>query len=242
MHGGGTSGPTPRAWLDAADPVVKAARWKAVVAVDVVLEFMIAGLAIYLFAGLHMRLDRKITVISAFFFRLPTAAVFIVFLTTQLNYLSATHAGTIDASLAIVNPLICLEALICYALLSATIPCLRGFLGRFRTGDLIHVDGSTGRYGYERSGDQAAGQSMQLKSFKSLKGSKQESQVQSDERALFQGGSYGHNAGGVEHSATAAATFDGSRLDTSEENRSMQSAGSEELIIHRETVVEVRRD
>lgn len=222
---------------------------------DVVFECLIAGLATILFARLHMRLDRKVTVISAFFFRLPTAAIFGVFLNAQLNYISLSAHDVGSASLAIVNPLICLEALICYALLSATIPCLRGFLGRFRTGDLAHVDDSTVRYGYnngygrggQRSGQQGSGQGFQMRSLKGMKGSKQDSDsnVEIDERALFEGSNgYGHNAGGVEHTAIARAGsgLGGSRPDTSEDGIEVQSVGSEELIIHRQTVVEVRRD
>lgn len=187
-----------------------------------------------------MRIDRKITVILAFFFRLPLAAIFIVFLTAQLNYLSTRDTAQ-STSLAIVNPLICLEALICYALISATIPCLRGFLGRFRTGDLTHVDDSTGRYGDGPSGQQATGPSFQLKSLKSLKNSRRESNGAMDELALFQGNGYGHNAGAIENIATAAATSEDTRYNTTEESHSMQSIGSEEMIIHRQTVVEVQR-
>ena len=209
---------------------------------DAVLECVVVGLATYLFAGLHMRLDRKITVIAAFYFRLPTVALFVVFLTEQLHYLSSSTAGTANASLTIVKPLICLEALICYALLSATIPCLHGFLGRFRTGDLTHVGSSTGQYVYWRSREQVTGQSFQLKSLKSLKSSKRESDTAADERALFQGTAYGHNVGSVEHTATALATFDGPGNARLEDNPSVHSGGSEDLIIHRQTVVEVRRD
>lgn len=194
-----------------------------------------------------MRIDRKITVISAFYFRLPTAAIFLVFLDAQLHYLSPARTVTVSASLAVVNPLICLEALVCYALLSATIPCLRGFLGRFRTGDLLPVDDSTGRYGYGGSGQIVQGLSFHMRSLKSMKHSgKQDSHPQLDERALFAGGdAYGHNAGHVEHMATATAASPASQInrpETSEEGASIQSVGSEELIIHRKTVVEVRRE
>jgi hypothetical protein len=41
------------------------------VALDIATEVILSGLAVLLLAGLQMPLERKITIASAFFFRLP---------------------------------------------------------------------------------------------------------------------------------------------------------------------------
>ena len=52
-----------------------------------------------------------------------------------------------QASIGAVHALIWQQTLLAYALMSATIPCLKGFLGRFRTGDLATLSESATGYG-----------------------------------------------------------------------------------------------
>ncbi len=46
-------------------------RWQIITAIDIVIEFMLVGLAAYLVHDLKMSLSRKSMVVLAFCFRLP---------------------------------------------------------------------------------------------------------------------------------------------------------------------------
>lgn len=91
-----------------------------------------------------MNLQRKLVVIIAFAFRILVALIFIAFLLSYLTFLSSGAPN-----IGIVPTLSWQQILLCYALMSATIPVLKGFIGRFKTADLVRIDpnSSAGRYG-----------------------------------------------------------------------------------------------
>ena len=81
-------------------------------------------------------------------------AIFIVYLDTYIKF--RKHGGTsIDA----VGTLVWQQVLCGYSLVSATTPCLKGFLGRFRTEDLARVtEGSYGTRTYGQNSRSRANQ------------------------------------------------------------------------------------
>ncbi|KAK1041484.1 hypothetical protein LTR74_018612 [Friedmanniomyces endolithicus] len=81
-----------------------------------------------------MSARRKITVTAVFGFRLGVAGLLIAYLEFYVGFLQHGR-GSID----VVDYTILQQVLLGYSLSSATIPCLKGFLGRFQTGDLARL-------------------------------------------------------------------------------------------------------
>jgi len=180
-----------------------------------------------------MSIERKATVVAAFVFRLFVAALFIGFLVNHLRYLSRFEEGSGSASLAIVPSLIWLETLLSYALLSTTIPCLKGFLGRFQTGDLARLNETTAEYGYgsqngSRFGSKCQEHNFALRSLTKHSKSRGSGRIGNSMSPLKE-----LRSAKVGHSAMAY----GGRARG--ENASIQSDGSEQLIIHRHTEIDV---
>ena len=103
---------------------------------------------------------------------LRVAGLFIAYLESYAQF--RDHG---QPSIGTVYALILQQTLLAYALMSATIPCLKGFLGRFRTGDLATLSESATGYGQSygqsygqnsnrsgRHGSGGHGQSFALKS------------------------------------------------------------------------------
>lgn len=207
-------------------------------AIDVFLELLIVILAAYLFSTVHMRIRTKITVTSAFGFRLgyvnvlkhnlirvsETFSVPALFIAHLILYTSFREHGrpSIDA----VDFLVLQQTLLAYGLMAATIPCLRGFLGRFRTGDLSRLTESEImqsdllREWVSRSKPKPHGQSYVLSSMDRQKYGKVR-RAKDQLSAMLQ-------SDGTHHSthAWAAGQDDNG-------NSTIPSSGSERMIIHR---------
>ena len=115
------------------------------------------------------------------------------------------------------------EILLSYSLMSATIPCLKGFLGRFQTGDLARLsENDTQFYGYgsQKSQPRSKGQSYALESIKSKIEHKRSSNVPEAEFSGFRGDN-------PQHTANAFAT------NRNGDDSSTRSDSSEQMIIHR---------
>lgn len=121
-----------------------------------------------------------------------------------------------------VTPLIWQQVLLATSLLTATIPCLRGFLGRFKTLDLVTISNSTYAYGVGGSSGsktRSANRSFALSSMDRKNGGKGKEPAPDEFPIRQQAG---------EFTATAYA-------DPNAEDRtgSMRTVGSDEMIIHR---------
>ncbi|PNS17722.1 Glutaminyl-peptide cyclotransferase-like protein [Sphaceloma murrayae] len=98
---------------------------------------------IYLFSGVQMSFTRRLVVCSAFIFPIFNGMLFIAHVYFYARFI---ESGFEHSSVGLVDPLIIQQVLVSYALVSATVPCLKGFAARFNTGgiqDAIHHDGNT---------------------------------------------------------------------------------------------------
>ncbi|KAK5120384.1 hypothetical protein LTR85_006323 [Meristemomyces frigidus] len=191
-------------------------RWKLVTAIDVCFEIAMVLVPAYVFSTLQMSVQRKITVMAAFAFRVGVAIIFIVYLESYIHF--RQHGKD---SIGAVNSIILQEVLIAYSLISATIPCLKGFLGRFQTGDLAKLSESETRQTYGSRGG-AQSQSYALSSL-DREGMSRRRPTQKDFIQL--------QPVNVEHSATASGGDNTSA--------SLRSFGSEQMIIHKRTEVDI---
>ncbi|KFY42604.1 hypothetical protein V495_04422 [Pseudogymnoascus sp. VKM F-4514 (FW-929)] len=103
-------------------------RWKVVLAFDILTELALVGNSVYLVRDLHVPLGKKIVVVLAFALRLPIiapAALRLYYLDIQLSSSDPTLSGTLAS--------VCAQIEISYAIISATIPCLRPFMSSLNT-------------------------------------------------------------------------------------------------------------
>ncbi|KAL3452445.1 hypothetical protein BJX65DRAFT_303279 [Aspergillus insuetus] len=104
------------------------ARWQFIVALDIATEVILSGLAVLLLAGLQMPLKRKITIASAFFFRLPM----IVFAVLHIHYLQRDIHSE-DPTLDLVNAIIWAQVELHFSLIACSVFCLRPFMAAVST-------------------------------------------------------------------------------------------------------------
>ncbi|KAJ0426479.1 hypothetical protein BJY00DRAFT_272262 [Aspergillus carlsbadensis] len=104
------------------------ARWQFIVALDIATEIILSGLAVLLLAGLQMPLKRKITIASAFFFRLPM----IIFAVLHIHYLQR-DIHTEDPTLDLVNAIIWAQVELHFSLIACSVFCLRPFMAAVST-------------------------------------------------------------------------------------------------------------
>ncbi|KAK6392273.1 hypothetical protein LTR65_003729 [Meristemomyces frigidus] len=112
-------------------------RWRAIATIDIILEVGLAVLPAYLFSSLQMKRREKLTVIALFSFRIGTALPISAYVVSYAAYLSGGRPG-----IGMVTTLVWQEVWIAYALMSATVPILKGFVGRFTTAALVRIDQS----------------------------------------------------------------------------------------------------
>lgn len=106
-----------------------AARWKLTFILDALSELGIVVLIFFFVLNLQMHFSDKLAVISAFAFRLPNIIFSVLFIKTYIS-----HLNNPDPSLSLAVPSAWQESLVGYALISATIPCLKSFMKNFQTG------------------------------------------------------------------------------------------------------------
>ncbi|KFY14329.1 hypothetical protein V491_06094 [Pseudogymnoascus sp. VKM F-3775] len=104
------------------------ARWQVVFAFDLITELALVGNSIYLVQDLQVPLGKKIVVVLAFALRLPIIAPAAV----RLYYLNIEFSSS-DPTLHGVLASVCAQIEISYAIISATIPCLRPFMSSLNT-------------------------------------------------------------------------------------------------------------
>ncbi|KAF9890909.1 hypothetical protein FE257_005485 [Aspergillus nanangensis] len=127
-------------------------RWKFIVAMDILTELILFGLAVVLLAGLFMPLKRKLTIGFAFFFRLPLI-MFSIFNVYTLAKIFNKDNPTLSA----VGPIIWSQVELNYALITCSVFCLRPFMAAVSTnygtaGDSTLESSSTSRTPKTKSG------------------------------------------------------------------------------------------
>jgi hypothetical protein len=123
-----------------------------VAAFDIPTEILLFATAVYLLHALQMPLLKKSTIVFAFALRLPV----IVPAALRLHYLSEALNSS-NFTLDITYPAVCKQVEIAYAIIAATLPCLRPFMVATATNYGAPAEGhrtKTGSYGkaYARSG------------------------------------------------------------------------------------------
>ncbi|MCJ1469213.1 hypothetical protein MMC07_007846 [Pseudocyphellaria aurata] len=104
-------------------------RWQLVGAFDVITEFALFAMAVYLVVDLRITLQLKIFVVLAFAFRVPVIAFIIV----RLHYLNIQLLSS-DPTFNAVLASIWLQVHEDYVIISSTVPCLKPFMIACNTG------------------------------------------------------------------------------------------------------------
>ncbi|KFY95000.1 hypothetical protein V498_03592 [Pseudogymnoascus sp. VKM F-4517 (FW-2822)] len=103
-------------------------RWQVVLAFDIITELALVGSSVYLVQDLQVPLGKKIVVVLAFALRLPIIAPAAL----RLYYLNIEFSSS-DPTLSGVLASVCAQVETSYAIISATIPCLRPFMSSLNT-------------------------------------------------------------------------------------------------------------
>ena len=153
-------------------------------------------------------------------------AIFVVYLIT---YDKSGQRGT--PNIGAITPLIWQQVLLATAPLTATIPCLKGFLGELKTLDLVTITEIT--YGYGSGGShgsktRSANRSFALSSFDRKHGTKAKELAPGEFPIRQETG---------EFSATAYAD-----ANPEDVHGSMRSFGSDQMIIQRKVEWEIERN
>ena len=215
---------------------VQNARWITVTAIDATLEVLLVVAPAILFYPVQISRSRKLSVLGAFIPRIMYVSswavssiadessvpiFFVLYLKAFLRF-----RGNGGSSLDVIPNMVWQQVLCGYALISATTPCLKGFLGRFRTEELARIteaDSGTRTYG-QNSKVHTRGDTYVLESIhRSRNRSKRNTQFDVDTIAL-------RPAAG-EHSDTAFAAEIG--------EGSLKSFGSDGMMIHRKVEYDV---
>ncbi|KAG9538800.1 hypothetical protein KCU71_g21116, partial [Aureobasidium melanogenum] len=104
-------------------------RWRAILAIAICIEAAVMGLPIYLVSHLRIKASKKMLVVSAFAYRMPMIAFALLYLKAYSEAVRSeerVHHFT--------KVIIWQQALICYSLLSATLPFVQAFMRSFTTG------------------------------------------------------------------------------------------------------------
>ncbi|KFY38630.1 hypothetical protein V494_04294 [Pseudogymnoascus sp. VKM F-4513 (FW-928)] len=106
----------------------KLVRWQVVFAFDIITELALIGNSVYLVQDLQVPLGKKVVVVLAFALRLPIIAPAAL----RLYYLNIEYSSS-DPTLSGVLASVCAQIETSYAIISATIPCLRPFMSSLNT-------------------------------------------------------------------------------------------------------------
>ncbi|KAB8247291.1 hypothetical protein BDV35DRAFT_392070 [Aspergillus flavus] len=132
-------------------------RWQFIVAMDILTEILLFGLAVTLLSGLFMPLKRKLPIGFAFFFRLPL----VIFSILHIDALNQ-NVSSADPTLAVVEPILWSQVELNYALVACSVFCLRPFMAAVSTnygtaGDTNLESGSTSRTPKDHSSSSKSG-------------------------------------------------------------------------------------
>lgn len=104
-------------------------RYKIVVITDAIIEVILVATPAYLCWQLQMSVFFKLQVLAVFAFRLPLIVLACTFLTTWIDSLSSVNPG-----ISRTVPTLLQQSELCLSIITATIPCVNGFLRSFDTG------------------------------------------------------------------------------------------------------------
>ncbi|KAG9858821.1 hypothetical protein KCU98_g9584, partial [Aureobasidium melanogenum] len=104
-------------------------RWRAILAIAICIEAAVMGLPIYLVSHLRIKVSKKMLVVSAFAYRMPIIAFSLLYLKVY-----SEAARSEEKVHHFTKVIIWQQALICYSLLSATLPFVQAFMRSFTTG------------------------------------------------------------------------------------------------------------
>lgn len=139
-----SAGCSPKYLLGNGQCSTNVGRLRGVMITEMVTEVVVIALSPLFLCSFDIALKTKLLVVSAFSFRLPLIPLSTLYLLTQTHYLQdpSTSPDTVSA----VPSLLYQEILLSYALMSATIPCLKSFVEGFTTGGVGYVtDPNAGR-------------------------------------------------------------------------------------------------
>lgn len=121
-------------------------RWRIIAAIDMLIELLLVLLPLAFIWPIQMKRYIKLQVAIAFSFRLPVIALAAL----HLHYMSK-YINSPNPSKAIIPALVCQQFELSWSLLSATIPTLKAFMRSFNSGFGMEIDLDT-PYGYGSGG------------------------------------------------------------------------------------------
>ncbi|KAK4983106.1 hypothetical protein LTR50_007415 [Elasticomyces elasticus] len=211
----------------------QAARWKVITTFDVLTEVVLVALPTYLVSRHEIKSGKKRIVIFVFSFRLIVAALFIIQTSAYLDFLQDGPSVDLAATIALQ------QILLCCSLIAASIPCLRSFLWAFMSNGLRTFNAGNSTTTPSHSGNVAltyinqnstSGARQQLDGV-AVSNSKNDVASNIRLRPDLQ-----------EHNANVSRGYHQDRKPESGEDASVNSEGSEQMIIRRNVEFEIRRD
>jgi hypothetical protein len=207
------------------------ARWKAITALDVVTEVLLLALPAWLVSRNRVKASSKRVVVFVFSFRLVVAAFSLATMSVYFRFL---HSGTARDSIGLVPTVISIEAMLCASLITASIPSLRSFLWAFMSRGVFTM------YGVDTSASQGGshGASIPMHSMGRSQTDGDNPDVQHRQprsRVNLRPEWLGYRVD------VRAASRVNKPKHTGDE-RSVNSDGSERMIIHRQVEFDVHED
>ncbi|KAL2437929.1 hypothetical protein ABEF95_009346 [Exophiala dermatitidis] len=217
-------------------------RWAAVGVIDALLELVMTSLGVMVIVPLQMSWKRKLQALTCFTLRLPIIVLIAMNIKYVANFNHASNAG-----IALISPVLFRQSELFYSLLSAAIPSLNQYLRKFDTRHAAQFGYTPDQYAY-------SGQAYQLESMSRSKNLTTTSNGiggdngpgKADEVLGVSTGFNFSNVGYSRYQTRVEGPANGKSHDgTSNDSQEAESIGrsnSEEHIIRKDVVYEVRRE
>lgn len=204
------------------------ARWKAITAFDVFTEILLLALPAWLVSRIGVKASSKWVVVFVFSFRLIVAAFS---LATMFIYFKFLQSGTARDSIGLVPTIISTEAMLCASLITASIPSLRSFLWAFMSRGVFTM------YGVDTTASQGGshGVSIPMHSIRQSETDGDNHDVRLRNRVELRPECLGYRVDVRAASMAKKAKHAG-------DERSVNSDGSERMIIRRQVEFDMHED
>jgi hypothetical protein len=207
------------------------ARWKAITALDVVTEVLLLALPAWLVSRNRVKASSKRGVVFVFSFRLVVAAFSLATMSTYIRFL---HSDTARDSIGLVPTVISIEAMLCASLITASIPSLRSFLWAFMSRGVFTM------YGVDTSTSQGGSHSASIPMH--FMGRSQTDRDNPDVRHRQPGSRVELRPEWLEYRVDVRAARRAKKPKHTGDERSVNSDGSERMIIYRQVEFDMHED
>jgi hypothetical protein len=207
------------------------ARWKVITALDVVTEVLLLALPAWLVSRNRVKASSKRVVVFVFSFRLVVAAFSLATMSTYFRFL---HSGTSRDSIGLVPTVISIEAMLCASLITASIPSLRSFMWAFMSRGVFTM------YGVDTSTSQGGSHSTSIPMH--FMGRSQTDGDNPDVQHRQPGSRVELRPEWLEYRVDVRAASRAKKFKHTGDEHSVNSDGSERMIIHRQVEFDMHED